>query len=59
MDTFQTVFQNAEIIEEGSPTFLAAVSNLIAALDEVAKIHPFIRGASSFYHMALIVKYPV
>ena len=57
MDTLQNELQNAEIIEEGVFTFLQVVSPLLAALDEVAKIHPFIGGANPFYHTALIVKY--
>ena len=47
------LLQNAEIIEEGVTKFLEAVPPLITALDEVAKVYPFIKGASSFYHTGL------
>ena len=59
MYVFQNGLQNAEIIEEGVTTFLDAVIPLVAALDQVAEIHPFIGGATLFYHTALIVKYPM
>ena len=59
MYVFQNELQNAGIIEEGVGLFVEVVSPLVAALEEVAKIHPFIRGATLFYHTALIVKYPV
>ena len=36
----------AETIQEGVNTFMDAVPVLMKALDEVAKIHPFISGAS-------------
>jgi len=38
--------QIAETIEKGVNTFMEAVPSLMKALDEVAKIHPFISGAS-------------
>jgi hypothetical protein len=38
--------QIAEAIEKGVNTFMEAVPALMKALDEVAKIHPFISGAS-------------
>ena len=50
---------NAGTVEEGVTTFLEAVSPLITALDEVAKIHPFVNGASSFYHIGPMVTCPV
>ena len=37
----------AENIQKGVNTFMEAVPSLMKALDEVAKIHPFISGASS------------
>jgi hypothetical protein len=58
-DTLQSLLQNSEIIEQGVSTFLEVVSPLISALDQVANIHPFIKGASRFCHAALIMKYPV
>jgi hypothetical protein len=51
--------QNAEIIEQGVSTFLEVVSTLISGLDQVASIHPFIKGTSPFYHAVLIVKHPM
>ena len=39
--------QIAETIQEGINTFMEAVPVLMKALDEVAKIHPFISGAGS------------
>ena len=36
--------QIADAIEEGVNTFMEAVPSLMKALDEVAKIHPFING---------------
>ena len=36
----------AETIQEGVNAFMDAVPVLMKALDEVAKIHPFISGAS-------------
>lgn len=57
--TVLDVLQNTEVINEGVTTFLEAISPLMSALDKVAKIHPFIGGASSSYHTALIMKYPV
>ena len=59
MGTLADALQNAEIIEEGVGLFVEVVSPLVAALEEVAKIHPFIGGATLFYHTVLIVKYPV
>ena len=38
--------QIAETIEKGVNTFMEAVPVLMKALDEVAKVHPFISGAS-------------
>jgi len=32
------------VIEEGVNTFMETVPSLIKALDEVAKVHPFISG---------------
>lgn len=37
--------QIAETIEKGVNTFMEAVPVLMKALDEVAKVHPFISGA--------------
>jgi len=37
----------AATIEKGVNTFMEAVPALMKALDEVAKVHPFISGASS------------
>ena len=37
----------AATITKGVDTFMEAVPSLMKALDEVAKIHPFISGASS------------
>ena len=51
-DPLHILLQNAEIIE-GVTKFLEAVPPLITALDEVAKVYPFIKGASSFYHTGL------
>ena len=56
MYVFQNEPQNAEIIEEGVGLF-EVFSSLVAALEEVEKIHPFIGGATLFYHTALMVKY--
>jgi hypothetical protein len=42
--------QIAETIQKGVNTFMEAVPTLMKALDEVAKVHPFISGASPFYH---------
>lgn len=53
------VLQNYEIIEDGALTFFELVSPLMSALDQVASIHPFIKGTSLFYKTPLIVKYPV
>ena len=36
--------QIADVIEKGVNTFMEAVPTLSKALDEVAKIHPFITG---------------
>ena len=36
--------QVADVIEKGANTFMETVPSLIKALDEVAKIHPFISG---------------
>ena len=36
--------QVANAIEDGVNTFMQAVPSLMKALDEVAKIHPFING---------------
>ena len=36
--------QIADAIEKGANTFMEAVPSLMKALDEVAKIHPFISG---------------
>ena len=38
--------QIAETIQKGVDTFMEAVPSLMKALDEVAKIHPFISGTS-------------
>ena len=38
--------QIAETIQTGVNTFMEAVPALMKALDEVAKIHPFISGGS-------------
>jgi hypothetical protein len=51
--------QNSEIIERGVSTFLEVVSPLISDLDQLASVHPFIKGASPFYHAGLIVKHAV
>ena len=40
--------QIAEAIKDGVNTFMEAVPSLMKALDEVAMIHPFISGTSSF-----------
>ena len=40
--------QIAETIQNGVNTFMEAVPILMKALDEVAKVHPFISGASPF-----------
>lgn len=45
--------QIAETIQEGINTFMEAVPVLMKALDEVAKIHPFISGARARYHYGL------
>ena len=42
--------QITEAIQKGVNTFMEAVPVLMKALDEVAKIHPFISGTSPFYH---------
>ena len=44
MDTSQI----AETIQKGVNTFMEAVPPLMKALDEVAKIHPFINGSIPF-----------
>ena len=36
--------QVADVIQKGVNTFMEAVPSLVRALDEVAKIHPFIGG---------------
>jgi hypothetical protein len=36
--------QIADVIEKGVNTFMEAVPSLMKALDEVAKVHPFISG---------------
>jgi hypothetical protein len=36
--------QIADVMEKGVNTFMEAVPSLMKALDEVAKIHPFISG---------------
>lgn len=41
--------QIAETIQKGVNTFMEAVPPLMDALDAVAKIHPFITGASQFF----------
>jgi len=38
--------QIADAIQTGVNTFMEAVPSMMKALDEVAKIHPFISGAS-------------
>ena len=40
--------QIAETIQTGVNTFMEAVPSLMKALDEVAKIHPFISGVFFF-----------
>lgn len=40
--------QIAESIQKGVNTFMEAVPILMKALDEVAKVHPFISGAGPF-----------
>jgi hypothetical protein len=40
MDTRQV----ADAVEKGVNTFMEAVPALMAALDEIAKVHPFISG---------------
>ena len=44
MDTPEIV----DMIQNGVNTFMETVPSLIKALDEVAKVHPFISGASPF-----------
>ena len=41
--------QIAETIQKGVDTFMEAVPALMKALDEVAKIHPFISGTSPLF----------
>ena len=41
--------QIAETIQTGVNTFMEVVPSLMKALDEVAKIHPFISGVFHFY----------
>ena len=36
--------QVTDLIQKGGNTFMEAVPSLVRALDEVAKIHPFIGG---------------
>jgi len=36
--------QMADAIQKGVDTFMEAVTSLVKALDEVAKVHPFISG---------------
>ena len=36
--------QVADVIQKGVNTFMEAVPSLVRALDEVAKLHPFIGG---------------
>jgi len=45
---FMDTPQVAEAIQNGVNTFMEAVPILMKALDEVAKVHPFISGASPF-----------
>ena len=40
--------QIAETIQKGVNTFMEAVPPLMKALDEVAKIHPFVSGKNLF-----------
>ena len=40
--------QIAETIQTGVNTFMEAIPALMKALDEVAKIHPFVSGGSPF-----------
>lgn len=47
MDTRQV----AEAIHKGVDAFMEAVPPLIKALDEVAKIHPFISRTSPFFEI--------
>ena len=53
--------QVAEAINKGVNTFMEAVPPLMKALDEVAKIHPFIAGANQFLwiDVVLMAGYPV
>ena len=46
MEAVMDTPQIAETIQNGVNTFMEAVPSLMKALDEVAKIHPFISGAS-------------
>ena len=45
--------QIAEAIHKGVDTFMEAVPPLMKALDEVAKIHPFISGAKRLQRSTL------
>lgn len=49
MDTRQV----AEAIHKGVDTLMEAVPPLVKALDEVAKIHPFISRASPFFGISV------
>ena len=54
--------QIAGAVHKGVDAFMEAVPPLMKILDEVAKIHPFIQGASPFFGIfavALIVTYPM
>lgn len=42
--------QVADIIEKGVNTFMEAVPSLMKALDEVAKVHPFISGEPRLFN---------
>lgn len=59
MKAFMDTPQIAEKIKNGVSTFMEAVPPLVRALDEVAKIHPFIAGAnlSSWGHIVLLTIY--
>jgi hypothetical protein len=39
----------SEDVKQGVDTFLEMVPHFLQALDEVANLHPYIKGASSFY----------
>ena len=47
--------QIADAIQKGANTFMEAVPSLMKALDEVAKVHPFISGESHPFNECIVV----